>query len=354
MSYSLTIEPIGETLQVAEGQTVLDACLRAGVWLPHACCHGLCSTCKIDVLEGQVDHGAASPFALMDMEREDGKALACCATLASDLVIEADIEEDDDAEYIPVADYSGRVARLEDLTPDVKGLWIDVEDDNAAFQAGQYANFTIPGIEGTRPFSFANPPSESKRLEFHVRLVEGGAGTGYVHNQLAVGDELEFSGPYGHFFTRKSVEKPKLFIAGGSGLSALKSMVLDLLEEGSGPPIMLLHGVRGRKDLYFDQLFAELAGQHGHFSYVPALSEMDQGDDWAGETGFINEVAERHYEGRFEGNQAYLCGPPVMIEACIRSLMKGRLFEKDIFTEKFVTAADGEQALAKSPLFKRI
>ena len=43
-----------------------------------------------------------------------------------------------------------------------------------------------------------------------------------------------------------------------------------------------------------------------------------------------------------------------MIEACIRALMKGRLFERDIFTERFVTARDGEAALAKSPLFKRI
>ena len=41
-----------------------------------------------------------------------------------------------------------------------------------------------------------------------------------------------------------------------------------------------------------------------------------------------------------------------MIEACIRALMKGRLFERDIYTEKFVTAGDGAQALARSPLFK--
>jgi len=69
---TLTIEPIGETIEVAPGQTLLDACLRAGVWLPHACGHGLCGTCKVEVLEGEVDHGGASPFALMDFERDDG------------------------------------------------------------------------------------------------------------------------------------------------------------------------------------------------------------------------------------------------------------------------------------------
>lgn len=56
---TLTIEPTGDTVEVAEGQTLLDACLRAGLYLPHACGHGLCGTCKVSVLEGEVAHGAA-------------------------------------------------------------------------------------------------------------------------------------------------------------------------------------------------------------------------------------------------------------------------------------------------------
>ncbi len=92
MSYELTIEPIGQTIEVEEGQTILDAALRAGIWLPHACCHGLCATCKVQVLDGEIDHGEASSFALMDFERDEGKTLACCARLESDVTIEAEIE----------------------------------------------------------------------------------------------------------------------------------------------------------------------------------------------------------------------------------------------------------------------
>ena len=76
MSYQLTIEPLGATIEVEEGQTVLDAALRQGIYLPHACGHGLCGTCKVQVCGGEVDHGAANPFALMDFERDDGKTLA--------------------------------------------------------------------------------------------------------------------------------------------------------------------------------------------------------------------------------------------------------------------------------------
>jgi len=80
MSFQITIEPLGQGVPTREGQTVLDACLRAGVWLPHARAHGVCGTSKLQVLEGDFDHGDAPNLALMDFERDEGKILACCAT----------------------------------------------------------------------------------------------------------------------------------------------------------------------------------------------------------------------------------------------------------------------------------
>ena len=75
MSHTVTIEPIGEQIEVEEGQTILAAALRQGVWLPFACGHGTCATCKVQVLEGDVEIGDASPFALMDVERDEGKVV---------------------------------------------------------------------------------------------------------------------------------------------------------------------------------------------------------------------------------------------------------------------------------------
>ncbi len=354
MSARVTIEPIGETVEVEQGQTILDACLRAGVWLPHACLHGLCGTCKVNVVDGHVDHGLSSDFALMEFERNEGKALACCATIEGDVVIEADIEEDADAQHLPVRDYEGRVVRLENLTRDIKGVWIELSGDGIAFQAGQYINLQLPGIEGARAFSIASAPSQKHLIELHIRKVQGGAGTQFVHDTLAVGDRLTFSGPYGRFFVRTSIDQPAIFVAGGSGLSSPKSMVMSLLEAGDAREIYLFHGVRTRADLYFSEEFEELARRHANFHYVPVLSEPSTHDEWAGETGFVHEAMVRHFDGKFSGNSAYLCGPPPMIEASIRSLMKGRLFEKDIYTERFVTAADGEAAVSPSTVFKRI
>ena len=352
MSYSLTIEPLGQTLEVEEGQTILDAALRAGIYLPHACCHGLCATCKVSVTDGEIDHGEASNFALMDYEREEGQCLACCATLQSDVVIEAEIEADDDARNLPVRDFPGTVSRIESLTPTIKGVWIRL-DAPMDFQAGQYVNLELPSGQGSRAFSLANSPQQADEVELNIRLVPGGQATTWVHQSLKVGDRVKLAGPYGRFFVRKSAGMPSLFLAGGSGLSSPKSMILDLLAEGSTLPMTLVYGARNLAELYDHELFTQLAAEHAHFTYVPALSDEPADSGWTGFRGFVHDAAKAHFDNDFRGRKAYLCGPPIMIDACITTLMQGRLFERDIYTEKFISAADAAQQM-RSPLFKRI
>lgn len=353
MSYTVTIEPTGEQIDVEEGQTILQAALRQGVWLPFACGHGTCATCKVQVLEGEVEIGAASPFALMDIEREEGKVLACCATVQSDVTIEADIDVDSDFLGHPVADFRATVTAIVELSPTIKGLHLRL-DRPMAFQSGQYVNLDLPGIDGSRAFSLANPSGQADEVELHVRLVEGGAATSYIHQQLKVGDQLQLSGPYGQFFVRGSQPGDLIFMAGGSGLSSPQSMILDLLAQGDSRQITLFQGARNVAELYNRELFEGLAREHGNFTYVPALSQATDDPDWQGFKGFVHDAAKAHFDGRFSGHKAYLCGPPPMIDAAISTLMQGRLFERDIFMERFLTAADGAGDSQRSALFKRL
>jgi phenol hydroxylase P5 protein len=354
MSTTMFIEPLRQSVEVAAGQTLLDAALRAGVYIPHACLHGLCGTCKVQVIEGEVDLGEASPFALMDFERDEGKCLACVATATSDLVIEAEIDEEPDAQNHPMQDFTGTVVKVSDLTPTAKGVFIELDGDGIAFQAGQYVNLHVPGVEQPRAFSLANPPSGKRLIELDIRHVPGGQATGYIHSQLKAGDRVRLDGPYGRFFVRRSAPENLLFMAGGTGLSSPKSMILDLLETGESRRITLVYGARNRAELYDDALFRQLAASHANFSYVPALSAPAPDDDWDGATGFVHEVASRHFNGDFRQHKAYMCGPPLMIDACITALIRGRLFERDMFMEKFISAADTETSTRRSPLFKAI
>jgi len=354
MSYQITIEPLGQTVEAEESQTILDACLRAGVWLPHACGHGLCATCKVQVLDGDFEQGAASPFALMDLERDERKALACCATVQSDVTIEADVDEDPDARHYPVRDFTGKVSAIVELSPTIKGIHVDVDGDGIEFQAGQYVQVHVPGLDQPRAFSLANRPGERGRIELNVRRVPNGKGTGWMHDTLKVGDAITFSGPLGRFFVRTSDPQPLIFMAGGSGMSSPRSMILDLLDNGETRDITLIYGARNRGELYYHEDFVALAAQHPNFHYLPALNEPTEACAWTGFRGFVHEAAVANFKNDFRGHRAYLCGPPVMIEACISSLMRGRLFERDIFTEKFLTSADGASALARSPLFRAL
>ncbi|RNL58810.1 NADH:ubiquinone reductase (Na(+)-transporting) subunit F [Zhongshania marina] len=353
MSYNVTIQPTGDQICVEEGQTILQAALRQGVWLPFACGHGTCATCKVQVLDGDVDVGAASPFALMDVERDEGKVLACCATVSSDVTIEADIDVDEDFLGYAVNDYVSTVTSIIDLSPTIKGIHLRLSKP-MQFQAGQYINLNIPGIDGARAFSMANTPKDTQDIELHIRLVDGGLATEYIHNNLCIGDELALSGPYGQFFVRDSLQGDLLFIAGGSGLSSIQSMILELVAKSDKRKITLCQGARNKAELYNQDLFENLEKNNLNFKYIPALSDISDQENWAGYRGFVHEAANEFFHGKFADLKAYLCGPPMMINAAISTLMKGRLFERDIFMERFLTAADGDGNDQKSALFKKI
>jgi len=198
----------------------------------------------------------------------------------------------------------------------------------------------------------ATRPPRRGECERNFRMGPGGQGKTYVHGPLQPGERLGISGPYGRFFVKKSAAVPVIFMAGGSGLSSPRSMILDLLAEGFDKQITLVYGQRHLGELYYHDEFLALAERHPNFSYLPALSHEPEDSSWSGFRGFVHDAAKAHFDNDFRGNKAYLCGPPLMIEACIATLMQGRLFERDIYTEKFISAADAQQV--RSPLFRAL
>lgn len=351
MSYDLTIEPLGVTVQVEDEQTLLDAALRAGIWLPHACNHGLCSSCKAELIEGEIEHGNASPFALMDYERDEGMLLTCSATAESDLVIEVDIEIDADARQIPVEDFNAAVVDIQH--PDLTMLVLKLKAERFFdFQPGQYLNLNVPGIDGPRAFSVASLPDD-ELIELHIRLVPNGAATEYLHNKLETGDLLTFSGPYGQFFLRDSRQEPALLLAAGSGLSGVLGMARQMLQVDPQRSITLYHGVRTEPALYADEVLKALQEQYTNFQYCPVLSQPGADQPWSGRVGHVQRALAEDLNEQFTGHVAYICGSPAMVEGCISTLIKGRLFERDIFVERFYNA-ENANSVKRSKLFKTI
>lgn len=348
-THTITVEPLGVEVACRADQSILEACLRQGVNLPHACTHGTCATCKVEIIDGEVDLGEASAFALLESERAEGKALICTARPKSDVTIEAEVEEEEGVVFHLVRDFVAIVTVLEDCAKDIRRLELQL-DNEIEFNPGQYVQVQIPGQSVTRSWSIATPPASPHKVELNIRRTAGGLATeGWVFAGLSEGDRVQLSGPYGRFFLRERRTEPAILIGGGTGLAPLKSMVRHVLETGTQQRMHLYHGARTRADLYDVDYFTDLAARSGgQLTYRPVLSQEDI--DGMGH-GNVTDAVDADFD-TCGGHVAYLCGPPPMVDAALKMLMKKRLFPRDIYREDFFDASDNAAGGVRSPLLR--
>lgn len=340
-THEVRISTLEKSTSCSDDQPVLESFLREGVWLPHSCTQGTCGTCKMRVLDGELDHRDSSEYTLTPEERDAGIALACQATPRSNLVLEPveQLAPDDGVTRHPLKDVTGTVTELDDVARDIRRLVVDL-DEPMGFNAGQYAEIKVPGTDLSRQYSMANPPSRTDRLEFHVKRTPGGAATdGWMFSTLRAGDRVELKGPLGDFGMNTAQEEPAILIAGGTGLAPLKSIVQHALAGDLAPRLHLYQGGRTRRDLYDTEFFEALERQHERFVYRPCLSE----EDWQGATGMVTDAVLEDFTS-CKGLSAYLCGPPPMVEAGVKALKRRRMAPRKIFREEFFDASDAVAA----------
>ena len=161
------------------------------------------------------------------------------------------------------------------MTPTIKALHLAL-DKSIHFQAGQYVQLEIPGLGQARAFSIANSPADVEKageIELNVRIVAGGAGTRLPAPHVeGRGSAALCPAPTAASSCASPRPQPMIFMAGGSGLSSPRSMILNLLDGGCTLPITLVYGQRSRAELYYDDEFRALADTHPNFTYVPVLS----------------------------------------------------------------------------------
>jgi propane monooxygenase reductase subunit len=337
-------EPVGLEIEVTEDETVLQGAFRQGVMLMHGCKEGQCSACKSFLIEGEVDLERYSTFALAEYEREEGYTLLCRAHAYSDLEVELlNFDEEMLKSGVPIQTVQAAVAAIEPLTHDISRLSLKLVDPpEMAFNPGQYVDITIPGTETTRAFSMANTPAVDDRLEFMIKIFPDGRFSGLLKDGLNVGDALQVRGPYGVFMLRQHSDADIIFIGGGAGMAPIWSLLTSMAESDVRRKATYYYGARTRKDLFHLDEMRELGERLEDFRFVPALSEPTPEDDWEGETGLITDVVDR-LEGDLGSHEAYLCGPPPMIDAAIATLQAKGCGEARIFYDKFTTTASEEE-----------
>jgi propane monooxygenase reductase subunit len=329
-THTVRFEPVGLEIEADEAETVLQAAFRQGLMLMHGCKEGQCSACKSFLLDGEVDLDRYSTFALPDFEEAEGWTLLCRAHAYSDLEIEL-INYDEEIIHggVPPRTVPAHVEAVEELTHDIRLLRLSVDPD-FEFKPGQYVDISIPGDEEHhRSFSMAN--TEPGELEFMIKLYPGGRFSGLLADgSIKPGDELSVTGPYGVFTLRSSSPRRLLFIGGGAGMAPIVSLLRSLRNNGAARQATYYYGARTEADLFHLEELTSLPCQ-----FVPALSE----DGWEGETGLITDVVDRLEEDIVEVD-AYVCGPPPMVEAAIALLERRGVPEAHIYFDKFTTTAD--------------
>jgi propane monooxygenase reductase subunit len=336
-------EPVGIEIDVEEGQTILRAAAEQGVQLMHGCKEGQCGACKSFVLEGEdIELDKYSTFALPDYEKEEGSTLLCRAHAYEDLVIELlNYDEEIIRSGLPLRKGIVEVVANDAVTHDMRHLVVQlVEPEEIKFFPGQYFDFTVPGTDESRSFSMANPPNRDGRYEFVIKIYPGGVFSEFLSRRVQVGDRLEVEGPFGTFTLRESRTSDLIFVGGGAGMAPVLGLLRSMAERGVERKATFYYGARAVRDLCFEKELAGLAGRLPGFRYIPALSEPD-GNGWDGHTGFITEIV-RQNESTLEGMDAYVCGPPPMVDAAIVTLTSLGVREQDIFYDKFTTTGEPE------------
>ena len=343
--HRVRFEPVGVQIEVDEDQTILRAAAEQGVMLMHGCKEGQCASCKSFILEGDdVEHDRYSTFALPDYEKEEGYTLLCRAHAYEDLTIELlNYDEEMIRSGLPIQQARAEVVANDPVTHDMRHLVIRlIEPATLKFFPGQYVDFAVPGTDQTRSFSMANTPSaDDGRLEFVIKIYPGGLFSGFLDAQVAVGDQVAVTGPFGVFTLRDAPGAGLVFVGGGAGMAPILSLLRSMAERGIDRKATFYYGARRRRDLCFTEELTELAATLPDFTYVPALSEPDGADGWTGEVGLITDVLRRR-ESRLAGYDAYVCGPPPMVEAAMELLPTLGVADKRIFYDKFTTTGAAE------------
>jgi Na+-transporting NADH:ubiquinone oxidoreductase subunit F len=322
-------------LIVKGGMSLLSSLMEEGVFLPSACGgKGTCAYCKVQVLEGG---GPLLPTETPYLSQEELNAnmrLSCQIKVKNDLDIQVP------EELLLVKEFRVRVERVQELTPDIKEVRLNImtPEEGIHFKPGQYVQLHVPKYELTkdteyRAYSISSSSEYPNQIELIITRMPGGAVSTYVHGYLREGDELLMSGPYGDFYLRES-DKDILFIATGSGLAPIKSILHQMKGEEIHQKATLFFGDRTRKDLYYIEELEAFEHNMFDFNFIPTLSRPTEEDNWQGEKGRVTDLIEKYISENADID-VYICGAPAMIQSCLELLQKKGVPEKRIIFDKF-------------------
>ena len=241
------------------------------------------------------------------------------------------------------------VVAVLNLTHDVKEIRLKLIDPpDLDFTAGQYITIEVTEMKAdivtgaltphlkNRPYSIVSSPQERSEITLCTNRVGNGPGSSRLH-ALKSGDPFDYFVPMSYFKvheedkTADGVPSALLFVATGTGIGPIKSMIQYLLQTESSRAILLYWGLRREEDLYYQEALKAWSETYSHFQYVTTLSQPSP--LWQGMRGRVTDRVKQM--GKTDHLSAYLCGNGAMIKE-VREILLSKGMEKNaIHFEKF-------------------
>ncbi len=349
-----------KSLQVRPGSTLLSALATENIFLPSACGGGgTCALCKCQVHEGGGEILSTEKGHISRVEAKENWRLACQVKIKENMKVHVPDE------IFNIQKWDCTVRSNSNVATFIKELILELpKGENLNFTAGGYIQIDIPeyhqlsfknfNVEKEyhedwdkfkiwdvvanndedcfRAYSMANHPAEGNIIMLNVRIatpppalwdqVPPGIASSYIFN-LKKGDKVTISGPFGEFFA-KDTKREMLYLGGGAGMAPMRSHLFDLLDtKKTDRKITFFYGARSAREMFYHDDFLKLEKEHPNFKYIVGLSEPMPEDNWKGPTGFIHNVALEEYLKDHDDPseiEYYMCGPPMMIDACDKML----------------------------------
>jgi benzoate/toluate 1,2-dioxygenase reductase subunit len=317
---------VTRVIQCDDDEKVTDAAFRQKINLPMDCRDGVCGTCKCFAEKGEYELEFYMYESMSDKEAEQGYVLTCQMIPESDCVLRVPASSAV-CKTAPEA-VAGAVAGVDRLSETSFALRVTL-DKPINFLPGQYVNVTVPGTGKHRSYSFSSAPGASEGT-FLIRNLPGGVMSGYLGERAQPGDAVTLTGPMGAFYLRP-IERPQLWLAGGTGLAPFLSMLEQVAEQGSDHPIVLYYAVTRAADLVELERVQKLADKIGDVTVITILAAAE---DEHARKGFVTDhvTAEDLNDGDCD---VYLCGPPPMVDAVRAHFAKLGQEPANFYFEKF-------------------